>query len=190
MSYSPAKTPCLCQEAEIKATEMRSRQKARASMCTHMSVCSYWVLELSEGVSLTWGGPGWGAWTSQHGPPAQPPAQPGSIWVASGRSAAEPAVAELGQDLFLFPCPACSLRAVPHSIWATTWAVHSPVCAGVGRQESVCTLTYEALVELSLSAWRDSLCTAGPSRNRVDLQDSWGPAPAHTRLPPHPVWTW
>lgn len=98
-------------------------------MCTRMSVCSYWVLELPEGVSLTWGGPGWGAWTSQHGPPAQPPAQPGSIWVASGRSAAEPAVAELGQDLFLFPCPACSLGAVLHSIWATTWAVHLPgVC--------------------------------------------------------------
>lgn len=103
-------------------------------MCTRMSVCSYWVLELSEGVSLTWGGPGWGAWTAQHGPTAQPPAQPGSIWVASGRSAAEPAVAELGQDLFLFPCPACSLGAALRSIWATTWAVRHPVRGARGER--------------------------------------------------------
>lgn len=42
--------------------------------------------------------PGREAWASQHGPAARPPAQPGSIWVASGRSAAKPAVAELRQD--------------------------------------------------------------------------------------------
>lgn len=34
----------------------------------------------------------------RHGPTAWPPAQPGSIWVTAGRSAAEPATAELGQD--------------------------------------------------------------------------------------------
>lgn len=42
--------------------------------------------------------PGWGAWMAQRGPTAWPPAQPGSIWVASGRSAAEPAAATLSQD--------------------------------------------------------------------------------------------
>ena len=62
----------------------------------------------------------------QHGLTAQPPAQPGSIWVAAGRSAAEPAAAELGQDPPLpMPLHDCSEAAL-HSIWAATWAVHRP----------------------------------------------------------------
>lgn len=48
---------------------------------------------------------------SQHGPMAQPPAQPSSIWVASGRSVTEPAVTALSQDpLLLASCTLAQKR--------------------------------------------------------------------------------
>lgn len=50
----------------------------------------------------------------RHGPTARPPAQPGSIWVAAGRSAAEPAAAELGQDPPL-PTPRSPAQKPLHS---------------------------------------------------------------------------
>lgn len=75
-------------------------------MCVRVHVCNpRWLVEcrvstggLSGGSATHEANPGWGEWMSQHGPMAQPPAQPSSIWVASGRSVTEPAVTELSQD--------------------------------------------------------------------------------------------
>lgn len=107
--------------------------------------------------------PGWGAWTSQHESTAQPPAQPGSIWVASGRSTAEPAAAKLGQDP---PLP------MPHTF--TQKLLQTPsgpppglsttlVSACMGCKKNVYAHASEVLDEPSLRAWRDKLCIAGPT---------------------------
>jgi hypothetical protein len=57
--------------------------------------------------------PGWGEWMSQHGPMAQPPAQPSSIWVASGRSVTEPAVTVLSQDPLLLTSCTLAQKLLP-----------------------------------------------------------------------------
>lgn len=82
-------------------------------MCVRMRVgnprrlveCQVHTGGLSGGSATHEANPGWGEWMSQHGPMAQPPAQPSSIWVASGRSVTEPAVTALSQDpLLLTSC--------------------------------------------------------------------------------------
>lgn len=124
--------------------------------------------------------PGWGACTSQLGPLAQPPAQPGSIWVAPGRSAAEPAAAELSQDPPL-PTPHTLARKPLHTPSGPPPGPPLPSVRLSGARcqhvHTGCGCVHTRITRLQMSPYpprrcRGGLCMAGPTR--------WGSVHTHT----------